>query len=721
MTEFGGNRMSRVRTVHPSCSALALTLFLAACAAAEPPLAGKLAPIRAAPLSFVAGKPLSSWTLVEDPPPVTGLVSWTIETRRHRGELRAMILSPNGQIIATGGSDATIRFWDTVSRKLVRILVAHDFNVNSLSWSPDGKVLASSGSFDKTVRLWNVETGLLLRTFPDFKDYVETVRWSADGRRLAAAGGFSGWIWIWDTQSDRAALLTEDGQQIGDLDWSPDGSQLAAVIEGTPVSTLDAKTGKAVQSFGDAEAVAYCARWSPDGKKLVIGNDRETALYAVPQGTLLWKRPGSSWGAVWSRNGRRLAMNRADRVHIMNAADGQTATLLPYGAASLAWIWPQLVVLRHEDSVSEFHATTGKFLGHHVLAGTRPPAWEPGRPIVSGLATKTLHLWDGMTAEKSLTLSGHTASVHQVAWQPAGDVLASAAEDKTIRLWDTKQGKLLHTIEGLAEPALRLAWSPDGQTLASSGTGHTVRLTSVSGKSLAQLAGHTGPVTALAWSHRGDLLASGSDDRTVALWDFGEKKLRRKLSVAREVRSLALHPNSSLLACGTSDAALQLWLVGNGKQVRKNLISDGGSPAVTSLDWLHDGRLLLAGRANSTLQIWDWLRAEVSGNFWTYAPVETAKFSADGSRLVAAAAGRGVFVWRRVEGELLGVILDQGDGVVLLDAHGNFRCDSGVEPDIFYVAQTAEAQLTLKPAEFTARYSWTNRPETVTFTADAAA
>lgn len=696
-------------------------MLLASTAAAEPPAGDNVVLVRPTPLPFVAGEPLCASALVQRPTALTGLVSWTIETHRHRGRLWSIAVSPDGQRFATGGMDNVIRLWHAASGKLLRMLVGQDYPVYSLSWSPDGKVLAAAGSVDESLRLWDVETGLLLRVFTKFKESVTLVRWSPDGTRLAAAGGASGWIWTWDVASDGSALLTEVGQRVSELDWSPDGTRLAAVIQSTPVSVLDAQTGKSLQTIGDAQGSIYCAKWSPDGTKLAIGDASAAALYAMPQASPLWKRPGISWGAEWAPDNRRLAMIRADGVHIITASDGKTERTLQYGTEALVWRPPDTLVMLHRTSVSRSDPNTGRLLSNRFIAGERPPAWSAGRPIVSGLGTKTLRVWDRATAAKLLVLAGHTAPVRGVAWQIDGDILASAGGDKAIRLWDSKDGKLLHVVKDLPEPALNLAWSPDGKTLASSGPGHAVRLTGAEGQPLGLLDGHTSSVDALAWSHRGDLLASGSNDRAVILWDIGQKKLQRKLPAAGEVRSLAFSPNGSLLACGTTVEVVQLWFVGTGKPVKKNLISLGGDPAVTSLDWLNDGRLLLVGRQSKSLQLWDWLRAEELAELWAHAPIERGEFSPDGSLVIAAAKGRTVYVWRRVEGELQGAIVDQNDHVLLVDAHGNYRLDASAKPDMFFVAQTAEGQLMLTPAEFTARFGWTNHPEAVKFTASRGA
>jgi WD40 repeat protein len=55
--------------------------------------------------------------------------------------------------------DLTIRIWDIATAKQIgEPLLGHSDTVLSVSYSPDGKSIAS-GSFDGTIRLWNPQTG----------------------------------------------------------------------------------------------------------------------------------------------------------------------------------------------------------------------------------------------------------------------------------------------------------------------------------------------------------------------------------------------------------------------------------------------------------------------------------------------------------------------------------------------------------------------------------
>src|SRR5579872_6917633 len=114
----------------------AAVVLLAGCAAAAEPV-----PITPEPLALKTGAPLSTRALVARPPFVKGLRSWTVETRRHRGYLVTLAVSPDGRSLATGGLDGVVRVWDADSGRLVRALVGHDSYVYGLAWSPDGNTL----------------------------------------------------------------------------------------------------------------------------------------------------------------------------------------------------------------------------------------------------------------------------------------------------------------------------------------------------------------------------------------------------------------------------------------------------------------------------------------------------------------------------------------------------------------------------------------------------
>jgi Uncharacterized protein with protein kinase and helix-hairpin-helix DNA-binding domains, COG4248 len=77
----------------------------------------------------------------------------------------------------------------------VRTLKGHTHWVWSVSFSPDGRLLAS-GSEDNTIKLWRVSDGLEVRTLTGHTDAVDSVSFSPDGR-LLASGSWDGTIKLW--------------------------------------------------------------------------------------------------------------------------------------------------------------------------------------------------------------------------------------------------------------------------------------------------------------------------------------------------------------------------------------------------------------------------------------------------------------------------------------------------------------------------------------------
>jgi serine/threonine protein kinase len=84
--------------------------------------------------------------------------------RGHTHPVKTVLFHPHHPyILASAGSDRTIKLWDIRRNLEILSLTAHTHHVNALAFSPDGKILAS-GSADKTIKLWNPETGELVST-----------------------------------------------------------------------------------------------------------------------------------------------------------------------------------------------------------------------------------------------------------------------------------------------------------------------------------------------------------------------------------------------------------------------------------------------------------------------------------------------------------------------------------------------------------------------------
>ena len=120
-----------------------------------------------------------------------------IRTTR-RDAATAIAIDPAGECVATAHSDATVRMWslrDTREHTLIRTLEGHTGGISSLSFSADGRFLASRGygPNDSTTRIWRTDTGACVAVVAKSasEDWTATALFSPRYAVLASTGSMT--------------------------------------------------------------------------------------------------------------------------------------------------------------------------------------------------------------------------------------------------------------------------------------------------------------------------------------------------------------------------------------------------------------------------------------------------------------------------------------------------------------------------------------------------
>ncbi|TVQ23262.1 MAG: TIR domain-containing protein, partial [Leptolyngbya sp. DLM2.Bin15] len=355
---------------------------------------------------------LASWAAGD-----STILLWNVETgeqlhtlAKHGDWLNSISFSPNGQILASASSDATIRLWDVESGDVLQTLQGHQIGVGSVTFSPDGTVLAS-GSQDNTVKLWDIETGNLLQTLEGHQDAVWNIYFSPNSQTLASVSrnydSNRSMVKLWDVATG-AEQYTLAGPQdmVGDLSFSPDGRILASASMDTTIVLWDVETGQALRTLEGHDNEVTRLSFSPDGTMIASGSRDQTIRL---------------WTVATGEEQRTLTGHQNGVAYLHFSPDGAT-----------------LVSASDDTTIKLWDVETGKEVS---TIERQNRAWPlrsspDGTMIASGSPDNTIKLWDISPRSELRPLQGHSDSVWSVSFSPDGQTLVSGSFDSTIKLWD---------------------------------------------------------------------------------------------------------------------------------------------------------------------------------------------------------------------------------------------------------------------------------------------
>ena len=323
-------------------------------------------PADAAIVSGSDDETLKLWNLVQSGRELQTFVG-------HQGTVRGVSLSPDGQLIASAGSDRTVRLWK-MDGPLPTSLVAHDLHKvwtiqfspdgrhfataggdgllklwrtadlslvrshpthkgsQSIQFSPNGQLIAAAGrnnGKNNTVEIWNVESGEKQHQLLGHDNVIRTVAFGPDGETMASSGS-DRTIRLWAVASGELKFVLNDGEdihsdRIQSLSISPDGQWLAAASFDHTVSIWNLSEKKLHSRLTDFSGRVTAVKFSPDGLLATASSYLAIKLWRISDGLLLEELETSGWarGLDFSADGTQLSATGFDnRIRVWNVSDG---------------------------------------------------------------------------------------------------------------------------------------------------------------------------------------------------------------------------------------------------------------------------------------------------------------------------------------------------------------------------------------------------------------
>ncbi|KAG9309688.1 quinon protein alcohol dehydrogenase-like superfamily [Chiua virens] len=157
--------------------------------------------------------------------------------------INAVVVSPDGRWIVSGGSSKKVTIWSTVTQKGVIEVAEHTKTICALDVSSDSLRFAS-GAGDKTARIFDITSGIRLIPPLQHPNTVVGVKFSPDGCRIATATHTSPFVGVYDARSGEQLFeisVAASWTPITPLSWSTDSQLLFAASPGE-ITYLDTST-----------------------------------------------------------------------------------------------------------------------------------------------------------------------------------------------------------------------------------------------------------------------------------------------------------------------------------------------------------------------------------------------------------------------------------------------------------------------------------------------
>ncbi len=393
--------------------------------------------------------------------------------------------SPSRKLLAVGGSDGFIYFYDPSTLKSsLSPIEAHTLSLTGLVFTD--KYLISS-SADSTVKVWDIDRRAPDRTFNSTYGEIYSVAVSPDGD-FVAAGTDNGQLIIWNIPENK--LISVHSRQYGgwvtSLNFTPDGKYLISTGFNGVVHYWDAQNGGLIWEGDIGEIIAV----SPDGKYLASGGGRDSII--------IYKL----------RTGEKVAAIPTPGNLIFIIKFSPDGSYIAFGG------------MRRPLSVyrtSDWQPAIGKMLGDQM--GARSCEFVGDRIAVGGFDGK-IYVYDLKTGNEILSWQGHDNAVTSLIYNDGR--LFSTSRDGHLKIWDIKTGKLQRDIAAFNRNITSMAVLPNGAAVFTVSLNGKIKVWNPgNGKLIKEISGYQDGIPSLAMSRDGRYIATGGIDGDIIIWEVG--------------------------------------------------------------------------------------------------------------------------------------------------------------------------------------------------------
>jgi WD40 repeat protein len=258
-------------------------------------------------------------------------------------------------------------------------------------------------------------------------------------------------------------------------------------------------------------------------------------------------------------------------------------------------------------TVAVWDAATGRREGAFTVAGEAfsiAPNRDGSRAVVSGTLKECLPpgLWETSSGHRLADVTGHTATVYNLASSPDGALVATSSYDGSVRLFDVQTGEPRGAYMLGKERIPAVAFDPRGGELAAvTQNGKLLFVDRASGKVLRSIQAHTTWIQDVEYRRDGTrILTVGRQDHTARVWNVATGDLELTLSGHTDnLLQGSFSPDGRFVAAAGVDHVAIIWDARTGEVLRTIPGAD------FTAQFSPDGRELLTTGYSGHVVVWD--------------------------------------------------------------------------------------------------------------------